>query len=95
VPHAADQGEAEIAVPTEDHAPGEGGAVAATEAEPVERGEDALAADEGFFAVGELTHELLVDGALARGSEEGVLGTLARVGTTAGHQCETPAAASG
>jgi len=47
MPDAADEGKAMIAAPAQNHAPVERAAVALPEAEVVEVGEDALAADQG------------------------------------------------
>jgi hypothetical protein len=47
VPEAAEDGEAEIAAPSEHDAPGEWGAVTSADAEGVEMLEDAGTADEG------------------------------------------------
>jgi len=65
--------------PAEDHGPGDGAAVRTAEAEGVDPGEDAVAADEGEFALGALGAEEVVDRALLLGGEGGVAGAFASV----------------
>jgi hypothetical protein len=50
-----------MAGPAEHHGPADGTAVRAAEAEGMEPGEDADAADEGMLALGELGSEELVE----------------------------------
>src|SRR5262249_12259459 len=67
------------------HAPVERAAVALPEAEVVEVGEDALAADQGAIKMRQLGGQQVVEVALAIGGLCGVLGAFALVAATAGH----------
>ena len=60
MPDAADEGEAVIAAPAENHAPREGAAIALPEAEVVEVGEDALAADQGAIKMRQLGGQVIL-----------------------------------
>ena len=57
-PAAADEGEVEGAVPAEHHAPGDGAAIGAADAEGVEVVEDGALADEDAVEVGKMVAEL-------------------------------------
>ena len=57
MPATADEREAQGAVPAEDHAPGDGAAIGAADAEGGEVLEDGAGTDEGAIVVGELRAE--------------------------------------
>ena len=74
-----EQGESVVPSPPEELVPGEGAAIGTAEAEGMEPGEDAVTADEGELALGELGAEELVDRALLLGGEGVMAGAFARV----------------
>src|SRR5262245_42728280 len=81
----AEDGEAFVATPAQDHAPGEWATIAAAEAELVEIVQDRHLSDQGSVKSGELGDEQGVEGALLLGGTGGVLGPLGEVVATARH----------
>src|SRR5215472_3555756 len=81
----AEDGEAFVATPAQEHAPGEWAAVAAAEAELVEIVQDRELSNQRAVKCRELGDEQVEEGALLLGGNGGVLGPFGKVVATARH----------
>src|SRR5262245_19817645 len=82
----AEDGEAFVATPPQDHAPGEWATIATAETELVEVVQDRDLSDQGTVQPGELGDEQVVQGALLFGGDGGVLGAFPLVAAAARHR---------